>query len=81
MKSGSSIKWVSAREVFSDRGHPGIEATVVTENGAEGVAVVAAGTSVGKYEVKFAYDGGKRWAGLGVTKRSGISKRPSGRPS
>ncbi len=68
MRPGSSIKWVSAREVFSDRGHPGVEATVVTENGAEGVAVVTAGTSVGKYEVKFAYDGGKRWAGLGVTK-------------
>ena len=68
MSKGSTIKHIEAREVFSDRGHPGVEATVVTENGASGVALVTAGTSVGKHEVKFIYDGGKRWGGRGVQK-------------
>jgi len=54
--------------VFSDRGHPGIEATVITEDGARGAAIVTAGTSVGKHEVKFAYDGGADWRGMGVAK-------------
>ncbi|RIK38758.1 MAG: phosphopyruvate hydratase, partial [Chloroflexi bacterium] len=59
---------VRARQIFSDRGHPGVEATVVTQNGAKGVAVVTAGVSVGEHEVQFAYDGGKRWNGRGVLK-------------
>jgi enolase len=68
MVSGSQIKSVSAREIFSERGHPGIEATVVTENGATGVAVATAGISVGQFEVKFVYDGGTRLGGMGVRK-------------
>jgi enolase len=68
MGDGSTIVLVSARQVFSERGHPGIEATVRTRNGAQGVAVVTAGISVGEHEVKFAYDGGTRWAGRGVQK-------------
>ena len=66
MSSGSTIKSVTAMEVFSDRGHPGIQAEVVTEDGSHGAAIVTAGLSVGKHEVKFVYDGGKRWGGLGV---------------
>ncbi len=65
---GLKISSVSAREIFSDRGHPGIEATVITEDRACGVAVATAGVSVGKYEVKFVYDGGKRYGGVGVLK-------------
>jgi len=68
MKSGSIIESIRAREIFSDRGHPGVEVTVVTQDGSSGTAVVTAGTSVGKYEVQFAYDGGKRWGGMGVMK-------------
>ena len=68
MDSGPIIKSVTAREVFSDRGHPGVETTVVTQDGSSGTAEVTAGTSVGKHEVKFAYDGGKRWGGMGVMK-------------
>lgn len=68
MPSGSLIKSVTAREVFSDRGHPGLEAVVVTEDGSRGVAMATAGLSVGKHEVKFVYDGGTRWGGLGVLK-------------
>jgi enolase len=62
----SRIKSVFAREVFSERGHPGIEATVVTEDGSTGTAIVTAGVSVGKHEVRFVYDGGARWGGMGV---------------
>lgn len=65
---GSKIKSVYAREVFSLRGHPGIEAIIKTDNGASGRAIVTAGLSVGEHEVKFIYDGGTRWGGLGVLK-------------
>jgi enolase len=66
MASGTAIVSVQARQVFSDRGHPGVEATVKTENGAQGVAICTAGVSVGTHEVEFAYDGGKKWRGKGV---------------
>lgn len=68
MGSGSSIVAVNAREIYSERGHPGIEATVVTVNGARGVAICTAGVSVGEHEVPFAYDGGTRFRGRGVQK-------------
>ena len=68
MVSGRAIVSVSARQVYSDRGHPGIEATVKTENGAVGVALCTAGISVGQHEVEFAYDGGTKWRGRGVQK-------------
>ncbi|MCL5027074.1 MAG: phosphopyruvate hydratase [Chloroflexi bacterium] len=66
MGSGTTIVSVTARQVFSDRGHPGVEATVATENGARGVAICTAGISVGAHEVEFAYDGGTKWRGRGV---------------
>ncbi len=68
MPAGSIIVAVTARQIFSDRGHPGVEATVTTQSGAKGVAVVTAGVSVGEFEVEFAYDGGKKWNGRGVQK-------------
>lgn len=68
MSSGTTITAVTARQIFSDRGHPGVECTVTTENGAKGVAIVTAGVSVGEFEVQFAYDGGKKWGGRGVQK-------------
>ncbi len=66
MPKKSRIEAIRARQVFTWRGHPGIETTVTTVNGATGVAAVTAGLSVGDYEVQFAYDGGNRWAGRGV---------------
>lgn len=66
MATGTAIVSVVAREVFSDRGHPGVEATVKAENGATGVAICTAGVSVGSHEVQFAYDGGAKWRGKGV---------------
>jgi enolase len=65
---GSKIKSITAREVFSQRGHPGIEAIVRTEDNASGRAMATAGLSVCEHEVKFVYDGGTRWGGMGVLK-------------
>jgi len=70
MKKGTIIESVTAREIFSGRGHPAVEATVVTANGATGVAEATAGLSVGEHEVQFAYDGGERWVDLAYKKRS-----------
>jgi enolase len=64
---GTAIKSITARQVYTHRGHPGVEATVVTENGGTGVAVCTAGVSVGQHEVPFTYDGGTKWRGRGVT--------------
>ncbi len=66
MSTGTIIKSVTARQVYSDRGHPGVEATVTTVNGAKGVAICTAGISIGTHEVEFAYDGGSKWRGKGV---------------
>lgn len=68
MPAGSNIVSIKAREIFSDRGHPGVECTVVTANGSKGTAVTTAGVSVGVHEVQFAYDGGEKWGGRGVLK-------------
>lgn len=68
MPSGATIVNVTARQIYSDRGHPGVEATVYTEDGSKGTAIVTAGISVGEHEVQFAYDGGKLWRGRGVMK-------------
>lgn len=72
MITGRAIASVTGRQVFSDRGHPGIEATVVTENGAKGVAICTAGLSVGQHEIEFIYDGGGKWRGKGVQKAVAI---------
>ena len=66
MSTSTAIVAVSARQVYSDRGHPGVEATVRTAGGAQGVAICTAGVSVGSHEIEFAYDGGKKWRGKGV---------------
>ncbi|HHV62836.1 MAG TPA: phosphopyruvate hydratase [Firmicutes bacterium] len=68
MGSDSKIVSVTAREVFSLRVHPGVEVTVVTQNGAAGVAIATAGTSVGEQEARFVYDENKRLLGRGVQK-------------
>jgi enolase len=64
----TNIKSLTAREVYSKRGHPGVEAVVVTENGATGTAICTAGLSIGSFEVPFLYDGGERFAGKGLRK-------------
>ena len=64
--SGTTIVSVEGREIMSGRWHPGVQAIVKTENGARGVAVCTAGTSIGTHEIPFAYDGGEKWRGKGV---------------
>lgn len=64
MNTGTAIVDIKARQVYSNRGHPGVETTVTTENGATGVAVVTAGVSVGTHEVQFNYDENIGWLGL-----------------
>ena len=66
MANGTAIVSVTARQIMSDRGHPGVEAEVVTENGGRGVAICTAGVSIGTLEIPFAYDGGTKWRGKGV---------------
>ncbi len=68
MGKGTNIKSVFAREVFTERGHPGVETTVITEDGSISKAVSTSGVSMGQYEAKFTLDGGTRWNGLGVIK-------------
>ena len=62
----STIVSVKGREVFTGRGHPGVEAIVTTKCGAVGSAICTAGVSIGTHEVPFAYDGGEKWRGKGV---------------
>jgi enolase len=66
MATGTAIVSVTARQVYSDRGHPGVEATVTTDNGSSGTAICTAGISVGTHEVQFAYDASPKWRGKGV---------------
>lgn len=66
--TGTGIKSIVTRQVFSRRGHPGIEAIVTTECGVTERAICTAGLSVGTHEVAFVYDGGKKWNGKGVSK-------------
>jgi enolase len=67
VSKGTKIISVTARQVYTERGHPGIEAKVTTENGAAGVAVCTAGVSIGEHEIPFKYDGGPKFRGKGVT--------------
>ncbi len=60
------IKSVKARQVYSNRGKPGVEAVITTENGAVGRTMCTSGVSVGTHEVDFAFDGGKKFGGKGV---------------
>lgn len=64
--SERTIKSIWAREVYTRRTFPGVEAIVITEGGHEGRAVCVAGHSVGTHEVKFSYDNHNKWHGRGV---------------
>lgn len=66
------IKSVTARQVYTNRGKPGVEVVITTENGAEGRAMCTSGVSMGTHEVEFTFDGGTKFGGKGVT---GAAKR------
>ena len=56
--SNTTVRSVTARQIFSAREFPAVEATVTTENGSVGVVQCVAGVSIGTHEVAFTYDGG-----------------------
>ena len=62
------ISRVTARQIYSERGYPCVEARVETECGAVGVGVATAGISVGQYEAVVVWDHGEKWRGKGVSK-------------
>ncbi len=64
--TGTTIVSVTARQVYTNRGKPGVEATVKTENGAIGKGMCTSGISMGTHEVDFTFDGGKMFGGRGV---------------
>lgn len=65
--SGTEIRSIQARQIYTNRGNPGVEATVITENGAVGRAMCTSGISIGTHEIAFSFDGGTRFNGKGVT--------------
>ncbi|MBI4152301.1 phosphopyruvate hydratase [Candidatus Woesearchaeota archaeon] len=62
-----TIRDIRAREILDSRGHPTIEAAVITEHSV-GIASVPEGASTGKHEAKELRDKSKRYHGLGVQK-------------
>jgi enolase len=65
----SSISSLDAIEILDSRGNPTIQVTMRLESGAEGVAKVPSGASVGKNEAVELRDGDKtRYLGKGVRK-------------
>ncbi len=62
------ISNVVGHEVLDSRGNPTVEVDVHLENGAIGTAIVPSGASTGEHEAVELRDGGKRYAGKGVTK-------------
>ena len=64
--SGTAITSIHARQVYTNRGNPGVEAVVTTENGAVGRAMCTSGISVGTHEIVFSFDGGEKFRGKGV---------------
>ena len=66
----TAIKSMRAHQVYTNRGNPGIEVIVTTENDAVGRAMCTSGVSVGMHEVEFQFDGGEKFRGRGVTRAS-----------
>lgn len=64
--TGTAIASIRARQVYTNRGNPGVEAVVTTVNGAVGRAMCTSGISIGTHEIAFAFDGGEKFRGKGV---------------
>jgi len=64
--SGTAIHSIIARQVYTNRGNPGVEAVVTTRSGAVGRAMCTSGVSIGTHEIAFTFDGGTRFRGKGV---------------
>ena len=64
----TTIETIHARQVLDSRGHPTVEAEVITADGAYGRAIVPSGASTGTLEAVELRDGGARFGGKGVTR-------------
>ena len=62
----STIKSIYAQQIYTRRGHPGVEAIVTTENGAVGRATCTSGVSIGTHEIAFQFDTTGKFRGKGV---------------
>jgi enolase len=62
----SQIQQIHARQILDSRGNPTVEAEVVLDSGASGVAAVPSGASTGEFEAVELRDGGEDWGGKGV---------------
>jgi enolase len=60
------IASIHARQILDSRGNPTVEAEVVLDSGARGLAAVPSGASTGEFEAVELRDGGDRWVGKGV---------------
>jgi enolase 1/2/3 len=64
----SAIADVQARQIFDSRGNPTVEVDVRLESGALGRGAVPSGASTGVHEAVELRDGGRAYAGKGVSK-------------
>jgi enolase len=64
----TTIETIHARQVLDSRGHPTVEAEVITADGSYGRAIVPSGASTGTLEAVELRDGGERFGGKGVTR-------------
>ena len=62
------ITSITGMEILSSSGKPTVQATVKTEDNVQGVASVPIGSSRGRHEARYLYDGGNRFQGQGVRK-------------
>ncbi|HWE54378.1 MAG TPA: phosphopyruvate hydratase [Acidimicrobiales bacterium] len=64
----SEIEALIGREILDSRGNPTVEVEVLLESGATGRAAVPSGASTGTHEAVELRDGGRRFAGKGVSR-------------
>jgi enolase len=64
----SQIERLHARQILDSRGNPTVEVELTLRSGASGRAAVPSGASTGEFEATELRDGGKAWAGKGVTR-------------
>ncbi|MCW6034827.1 phosphopyruvate hydratase [Spirulina subsalsa FACHB-351] len=67
-KTEATIEAIIAREILDSRGRPTIEAEVLLESGAHGLAQVPSGASTGTFEAHELRDDESRYDGKGVLK-------------
>ncbi len=77
----TAITDIIGREILDSRGNPTVEVDVYLEDGSFGRAAVPSGASTGAHEAVELRDGGSRYLGKGVERRSKPSTARSMMPS